>query len=50
MGSEGHTLAVLPEVSTVIFATLGALVLGIVASVHPAIIAIRQPIVKSLRS
>lgn len=50
MGSEGHTLAVLPEVSTVILATLGALVLGIVASLHPAIIAIRQPIVKSLRS
>lgn len=50
MGSEGHTLAILPEVSTALFATLAALVLGIVASVHPALIAIRQPIVKSLRS
>jgi len=50
MGSEGHTLAILPEVSTALFATATALVLGIIASVHPALVAIRQPIVKSLRS
>lgn len=50
MGSEGHTLAILPEVSTALFAAVAALVLGVVASVHPAIVAIRQPIVKSLRS
>jgi putative ABC transport system permease protein len=50
MGSEGHTLAILPEVSTALLAAFGALVLGVVASVHPAIVAIRQPIVKSLRS
>ncbi|QTN33180.1 ABC transporter permease [Akkermansiaceae bacterium] len=50
MGSEGHTLAVLPELSTVLFASGAALVLGVVASLHPAIVAIRQPIVKSLRS
>jgi putative ABC transport system permease protein len=50
MGSEGHTLAILPEASTVLLATLAALALGVVASVHPAILAIRQPIVKSLRS
>lgn len=50
MGSEGHTLAILPEASTALYATLGALVLGVIASVHPAFIAIRQPIVKSLRS
>ncbi|MEP2776368.1 MAG: ABC transporter permease [Luteolibacter sp.] len=50
MGSEGHTLAILPEVSTAMLATAAALVLGIVASVHPALVAIRQPIVKSLRS
>ncbi|MDP4626472.1 MAG: ABC transporter permease [Akkermansiaceae bacterium] len=50
MGSEGHTLAILPEVSTALFATAAALVLGIIASVHPALVAIRQPIVKSLRS
>ncbi len=50
MGSEGHTLAILPEASTALLATAAALVLGIIASVHPAIVAIRQPIVKSLRS
>ncbi len=50
MGSEGHTLAILPEASTALAAIAAALVLGVLASVHPAIIAIRQPIVKSLRS
>ncbi len=50
MGSEGHTLAILPEVSTALLATGAALVLGVLASVYPAMIAIRQPIVKSLRS
>ncbi len=49
MGSEGHTLAILPEISTALLAIGGALVLGILASVHPAFVAIRQPIVKSLR-
>jgi putative ABC transport system permease protein len=50
MGSEGHTLAILPEISTALIAAVAALLLGIIASVHPAIVAIRQPIVKSLRS
>ncbi len=50
MGSEGQTLAILPQVSTLIFAITAALLLGIIASIHPAFIAIRQPIVKSLRS
>lgn len=50
MGSEGQTLAILPQVSTLIFAIMAALLLGIIASIHPAFIAIRQPIVKSLRS
>lgn len=50
MGSEGHTLAILPEISTALFASGAALVLGVIASIHPAIVAIRQPIVKSLRS
>jgi putative ABC transport system permease protein len=50
MGSEGHTLAILPEISTALFSVAAALVLGAIASIHPAIIAIRQPIVKSLRS
>jgi putative ABC transport system permease protein len=50
MGSEGHTLAILPQLSTALFATVAALLLGVIASVHPALVAIRQPIVKSLRS
>lgn len=50
MGSEGHTLAVLPEISTALLAAGAALLLGVIASVHPAFVAIRQPIVKSLRS
>jgi putative ABC transport system permease protein len=50
MGSEGQTLAILPQFSTVLFAITAALALGIIASLHPAYIAIRQPIVKSLRS
>jgi len=50
MGSEGHTLAILPEISTALLATAGALLLGVLASIHPAFVAIRQPIVKSLRS
>lgn len=50
MGSEGQTLAILPQISSVLFAIIAALLLGIIASIHPAFIAIRQPIVKSLRS
>jgi putative ABC transport system permease protein len=50
MGSEGQTLAISPQLSTVFFAIVAALLLGIIASIHPAFIAIRQPIVKSLRS
>lgn len=50
MGSEGHTLAILPQVSTTLFAIFAALVLGVIASLQPAFVAIRQPIVKSLRS
>ncbi len=50
MGSEGHTLAILPEISTALYASGAALLLGVIASIHPALIAIRQPIVKSLRS
>lgn len=49
MGSEGHTLAILPELSTVIYGVLASLVLGIAASLYPAFQAMRQPIVKSLR-
>lgn len=50
LGSEGHTLAVLPQLSTAAYAIAAALLLGIVASIYPAFQAMRQPIVKSLRS
>ena len=49
LGSEGHTLGIVPDVQTAIIAITAALVLGILASIHPAFVAIRQPIVKSLR-
>ncbi len=49
LGSEGHTLGIIPDVMTAIVAITAALVLGMVASIHPAIIAIRQPIISSLR-
>lgn len=48
-GSEGHTLAIRPEASTAAAALLAALVLGLLASLLPALQAIRQPIVKNLR-
>jgi len=50
LGSEGHTLAILPELSTAGIAITAALLLGVIASVYPALQAIKQPIVKSLRS
>lgn len=49
LGSEGHTLAIIPDASTALIAITAALLLGLIASIHPALIAIRQPIVKSLR-
>ena len=49
LGSEGHTLAIRPEVLTAAIALTTALALGILASIIPAIQAIRQPIVKNLR-
>jgi len=50
LGSEGHTLAIRPDLATAAIAIGSALLLGIIASIHPALQAIRQPIVKSLRS
>lgn len=49
LGSEGHTLAIRPEVATAVSAILAALALGLLAALFPAIQAIRQPIVKNLR-
>jgi putative ABC transport system permease protein len=50
LGSEGHTLAILPEASTAAIAVGAAFLLGLAGSCYPALQAIRQPIVKSLRS
>lgn len=49
IGSEGHLLAIRPEVVTAVFAIATALLLGLLASVFPAFQAIRQPIVRNLR-
>jgi len=49
LGSEGHTLGIIPDPATALIAITAAFILGILASIHPALIAIRQPIVKSLR-
>lgn len=49
MGSEGHTLAIQPDAATALVGVFAALALGVVASIHPALVAIRQPIVRSLR-
>lgn len=49
LGSDGITLAVLPDTSTVLSGLIVALVLGLVASIWPAFVAARRPIVRSLR-
>lgn len=49
VGSEGHTLAIRPEGATAIWAVGVALMLGLFASLFPAVQAARQPIVRSLR-
>ncbi len=50
MGNEGQTLAIQPDASVILTGILGALALGIVASLWPAFQAISQPIVKNLRN
>ena len=50
IGSEGHTLAIRPEISTALIAILTALFLGLIAAILPALQAISQPIVKNLRN
>ncbi len=49
IGNEGHTLAIRPEISTGAQALATAVILALLASLYPAVQAIRQPIVKSLR-
>ena len=50
MGNEGQTLSVQPDLMVILTGIAAALLLGIVASLWPAVQAIRQPIVKNLRS
>jgi putative ABC transport system permease protein len=49
MGNEGLALAVQPDLVVVLTGVASGLVLGILASLWPAVQAIRQPIVRSLR-
>lgn len=49
MGSEGQTLAVRPDLAVIATGLAAGLLLGILASLWPALQAIRQPIVQSLR-
>jgi len=49
IGSEGHTLAIRPELSTAMLAILTALALGLFAAILPAPQAIRQPLLKNPR-
>ncbi len=50
LGNEGLTLALQPSVSVTLYGLGIALILGMGASVWPAIIASRKPIVESLRA
>jgi putative ABC transport system permease protein len=50
IGSEGHTLAIRPDLIVTVWGVLGAVSLGILAALWPAWRATRQPIVESLRS
>lgn len=49
LGNEGLTLALTPSIGAVVSGLLVALLLGILASVWPAIVASTKPIVSSLR-
>ena len=49
-GNEGQTLALIPDADVVLNGLLVALVLGMLAALVPAWIAMRRPIVESLRS
>jgi len=49
-GNEGQALALLPDASVVLTGLLLAMVLGMLASLGPAWVAMQRPIVESLRS
>jgi len=48
-GNEGQTLALVPDASVLVSGLVLALVLGMVAALGPAWVAMRRPIVESLR-
>jgi len=50
LGSEGHTLAIRPDMMIVFTGVLAAVALGMFAALWPAWRAMRQPIVESLRA
>ncbi|MFM2242933.1 MAG: hypothetical protein RLZ97_1788 [Verrucomicrobiota bacterium] len=50
MGNEGQTLAIQPDATVILTGVAAALVLGVSASLWPALQAMTQPIVKNLRS
>ena len=50
LGNEGLTLALRPSYDVAAYGLLVALVLGLLASVWPALVSARKPIVASLRS
>lgn len=49
LGNEGLTLALSPSASVVAYGLLVACTLGLIASIWPAVVAARKPIVSSLR-
>ncbi len=49
-GNEGHTMALTPDLMVIVTGLLLSLVLGMLASLWPAWVAMRKPIVESLRS
>ncbi|MEM7394396.1 MAG: ABC transporter permease [Verrucomicrobiota bacterium] len=49
-GNEGNTMALLPDGTTMTIGLGLALVLGMIAALWPAVVAMRKPIVESLRS
>jgi putative ABC transport system permease protein len=49
-GNEGQTMALAPDASVLVSGLVLALMLGMVASLWPAWVAMRKPIVESLRS
>lgn len=50
MGNEGQTLSIQPDAAVIAGGVAAAFILGVLASLWPAFLAMTQPIVKNLRS